>query len=114
MTLLIRTAHYRYSGPDRLDITVKGEHPFGKFLAPNWDMVMAVKKHGKEAHPFYLKEYWKILDNVPNWVWEALLKEEAVTFVCFCRQEEFCHRNILIEYMRDYRKFPVYYEGWVS
>ena len=111
--LNLRTAHYRYSGNDRLDVTVKGQHQFGKFLAPRWDMVMAVKNHGRNGHPFYIREYSTILNSVPEWVWAKMLNEERITLVCFCNEHEFCHRNLIIDYMRDYRQFPVCYSGWV-
>jgi hypothetical protein len=106
------TGHYRYKGPDRLDITVKGQHPFGRRLAPTWDMVMAVKRNGSAAHSYYIVEFYKILEAVPQHVWEELLTEDEVTFVCFCGPNDFCHRNLVIEYMRDIRKFPVHYHGF--
>ena len=37
------TVQYRYFGPDRLDITVKGKNPTGKIFAPTWKMVMKTK-----------------------------------------------------------------------
>lgn len=107
----IWTAHYRYSGHDRLDVTVKGQHEFGKLFAPNWDMVMAVKNHGAKAHQYYINEYNKILSNVPSGAWEAILSTDEVTLVCFCRQEDFCHRNLLVEYLTS--NWPhVYYCGF--
>lgn len=112
--LHVATAHYRYGGPDRLDVTVKGQHQFGKVLAPRWDMVMTTKTHGAKAHAWYIQEYHKILEAVPNHVWQELLSHRRIVFVCFCRKEDFCHRNLLVEYMRDIRRFPVYYDGWID
>jgi len=105
------TGHYRYAGSDRLDVTVKGQHEFGKLFAPNWDMVMAVKNHGAKAHQYYIDEYSKILDNIPAWAWGAMLDTDVITLVCFCRQQDFCHRNLIVEYI--VRTFPnVFYRGF--
>lgn len=112
MALILYTAHYRYSGPDRLDITVKGQHPFGRVLAPRWEMVMAVHNNGVSAHRYYMDEYWKILESVPMKVWDEMLTEKQITLVCFDPEDAFCHRNLVVEYMRDYRRFPVIYKGW--
>jgi len=112
MSLILYTAHYRYSGADRLDITVKGQHPFGKILAPRWEMVTAVHNNGKLAHGYYMTEYWKIINSVPMSVWNSILAEKQITFVCFCGKDDFCHRNLVIEYMVNHRKFPVVYNGW--
>jgi len=105
------TAHYRYPGTDRLDITVKGQHEFGRLFAPTWDMVMAVKHHGIKAHQYYINEYDKILNNVPSSVWQNLLDTDIITLVCFCRRQDFCHRNLLVEYIT--RTFPnTFYRGF--
>jgi len=105
------TAHYRYAGPDRLDVTVKGQHEFGKLFAPNWGMVMAVKNHGTKAHQYYIDEYNNILTKVPTGAWEAMLDTDVITLVCFCRQQDFCHRNLIVEYIVS--KFPnVFYRGF--
>ena len=105
------TAQYRYGGPDRLDITVKGQHWLGKHFAPRWDMVQAVKDHGPLAYQFYIDEYMKILENVPIGPWEALFKAERVVFVCFCPQDAFCHRNLLVEFISN-RVCSAYYAGF--
>jgi hypothetical protein len=41
---LLYTARYRYSGNDRLDITVKGKDPIGRIFAPSRKMVMGSKE----------------------------------------------------------------------
>jgi len=46
------TAQYRYPGPHRLDITVKGRDPIGKMFAPTWDMVKQYKATGGEITDF--------------------------------------------------------------
>lgn len=95
----VYTAHYRYSGSDRTDITVKGQHPEGKLFAPTWDMVMGVKK-GTVTEDKYVELYLDILKNkVPVSAWNWLLSEPVRTLVCFCPKDAFCHRNILVNYL---------------
>ncbi len=52
----IWTAQYRYNGPDRLDITVKGNHPVGSVFAPTWSMVRKLT-NGQEAQQTYINDY---------------------------------------------------------
>jgi len=92
------TAHYRYSGPDRVDITVKGQDPKWREFAPTWDMVMGYKNKTM-SETEYINRYTAILDRVSIATWDAILQMEEVTFVCFCNKDWFCHRNILVHYM---------------
>ena len=97
--LKIHTAQYRYSGPDRLDITIKGKDPVGKVFAPTWDMVLAYKK-GKFKKDSYVLLYKKLMKKSrkenPE-IWKKVLKRKRVTFVCFCKAGAFCHRVLLAE-----------------
>jgi len=105
------TAHYRYSGSDRVDITVKGKDPLWSAFAPTWDMVMGIKnKTMSEAE--YIKRYVAILARVPKVTWGALLQMEEATFVCFCNTSEFCHRNLLVHHMTESLGDRVCYLGW--
>ncbi len=113
MPFVMHTAQYRYSGPDRLDITVKGQHPLGRHFAPRWEMVQATKKHGAAAYQYYITEYNKILAGVPTGIWQQLFRADRVVFVCFCPQEAFCHRNLLVEYIRD-RVHSAYFAGFLT
>ncbi len=106
----IYTAHYRYGGPDRTDITVKGKHPMGHYFAPTWDIVKGVKD-GTIQEQEYIDRYIKILQNAPTKAWNWLLSEETRTFVCFCPRENFCHRNILTNYIMHILR-DVKYMGW--
>ena len=106
----IYTAHYRYGGPDRTDITVKGKHPMGHYFAPTWDIVKGVKD-GTIQEQEYIDRYIKILQNAPTKAWNWLLSEETRTFVCFCPRENFCHRNILTNYIMHILH-DVKYMGW--
>lgn len=95
--LKVYTAVYRYSGPDRLDITVKGKDPIGQIFAPIWDIVMGLKK-GVIDEDQYEREYRDLM--LASWgrhqkTWQELLSREEVTLVCFCPPGAFCHRLLL-------------------
>lgn len=88
------TAQYRYSGKDRLDITVKTGN---KLFAPTWDMVTSVKNDSLSKEE-YQKQYKKLMIksyNKNRIEWEKLLSRDEVTLVCFCAKGEFCHRLLL-------------------
>ena len=91
--LTIKTSTYRYPGPDRLDITVKGQDPIGKAFAPTWDMVMGIKKNTMSQEE-YVNRYAKILANIPPRILHDILSRESVTLVCFCKPGTFCHRYL--------------------
>ena len=93
----IYTSQYRYSGEDRLDITVKGQDPVGKLFAPTWDMVIGTKK-GTLTKKEYTKQYIDIITNVlltKQDVVRTVLNRPRITFVCFCPAGAFCHRYLL-------------------
>lgn len=107
----VYTAHYRYSGPDRVDITVKGQDPQWKEFAPTWDMVMSHKR-GSINDEEYIRRYLLILDKVSCASWDRLLRLPEVTFVCFCLEAAFCHRNILVNYILKAMGDRITYGGW--
>ncbi len=83
----IYTAQYKYSGNDRLDITVKGKDPIGKVFAPTWKMVMG-SKEGKVSWPEYECMYKDLMRKSyqKHWdIWEQIMKRDEVTFVCLCK-----------------------------
>ena len=88
------TANIRYSGPDRLDVTVKsGDRTF----APTWDLVMGYKQ-GKISEEEYTEKYTQLMRQ--SWVknnkrWREVLGTERVVLVCYCRPGVFCHRVLL-------------------
>jgi hypothetical protein len=106
----VYTGHYRYSGPDRVDITVKGQDKLWKLFAPNWSMVMDFK-NGLLSEDEYTKKYLIILDGIPVSIWTELFKMETATLVCFCPKGAFCHRNILMNYICQ-SVAGVEYMGW--
>lgn len=107
----IYTAHYSYSGNNRVDITVKGNDPIWSPFKPTWEMVMGVK-NGTMTYDEYANKYLTILANVPINTWNKLFAMEEVVFVCFCSQKAFCHRNILTNYICNLLGERVAYIGW--
>ncbi len=101
--LKVYTAQYRYSGPDRLDITVKGQDPMGKMFAPTWDMVMGLKdgkidwlEYCELYSDLMLASYRKNQDQ-----WDSLMgSDQTITFVCFCANVKACHRGLLAEILK--------------
>ena len=93
----IYTAHYRYSGDDRLDITVKGKIPPGNVLAPTWDMVKGYKDGTIDQWDYAVKYFALLLQRAMAGALDPALGEifaqrKQLTLVCFCPVGEFCHR----------------------
>lgn len=106
------TAQYRYPGPNRLDITVKGNHRIGKIFAPTWDMVMEYKRTKDEA--VYTAKYHEMIvqsyaNNRP--IWDELLNTEYAVLTCFCIAGNFCHRQLLTHYLKQ---LGAVYEGEIT
>jgi hypothetical protein len=103
---IIKTAQYRYSGPDRLDITVKGNVGAGKILAPTWEMVNAFKKQSitdwQYAQKYYALIMQRLMDSAIQTAFLDMLKtHETLTFVCFCPAHTFCHRILAAQLIHD-------------
>lgn len=99
--LKVYTAQYRYSGPHRLDITVKGNSHVGMVFAPSWALVNAYKKTGDEQtyrdgfHNMMIAS----LDSHAD-IWRKnVLKRDIVVLVCFCKAGDFCHRTLVADYL---------------
>ena len=95
------TAQYSYSGPDRLDITIKGKDPLGKHFAPTWKMVM-LSTQGKISWEEYCFLYRTLMQKSygsRKSFWDELLARSEVTLVCFCEPGSQCHRYLLAEYL---------------
>ena len=96
--MIVYTSTVRYNGPDRLDITVKtGNRAF----APTWELVLGFKK-GALSWEDYSWAYRVLMlksyrDNRAEW--DALLQRDQVTLVCYCKDEAFCHRWLLANYL---------------
>ena len=106
------TAQYRYPGPHRLDITVKGNDPVGRVFAPTWEMVSRYKQDGNEEA--YTTAYHKMMidsyyDNHQEW--REVLSRDTVVLVCFCPAGAFCHRLLLAGYLS---KLGAKYNGEIT
>lgn len=108
--MTLYTAQYRYSGNDRLDITVKGNCPAGKLYAPTWMMVTGYK-NGSMTQQIYEKLYYDLL--IERWKTSSDFRESNdrliqlfgnpgrdMTFVCFCPPDKFCHRHLLVRWLQ--------------
>lgn len=105
---MIFTAQYRYKGEDRLDVTVKGKYSLGSFFAPTWKMVDGFLK-GNLSQEEYTAQYYTLLLNrfkiigFKQAVNKVVAKASSgdVTFVCFCKNGEFCHRYLLVKWFQE-------------
>lgn len=96
----IYTAQYAYNGPDRLDITVKGDDWAGADYAPTWDLVNRFKS-GEIDEDHYTREFTALMNERYRYksvYMESLAtREGTTTLVCFCPPGAFCHRLIVAE-----------------
>jgi len=104
----IYTAHYRYSGTDRLDITVKSATPPGSVLAPTWEMVKRYKDGTLDQWQYTIKYFAKLVDRMyragdrEQKMLDAILTDrKSLTLVCFCPVGEFCHRILAARMLED-------------
>ena len=74
----IYTAHYRYSGDDRLDITVKSSIYPGNVLAPTWEMVKGFKSHKITEWDYATQYFGHIINRVSNLSPEARIMRAAL------------------------------------
>jgi uncharacterized protein YeaO (DUF488 family) len=91
----IWTAQYKYGGNDRFDITV-GTNANAEF-APTWEIVKNHKSciiSDEEYTKIYL-EKMRISYMHHRWEWNRILNMDEITFVCFCKANNFCHRYLL-------------------
>ena len=95
-----------------LDTTVKTGD---KRLAPNWDIVMGVK-NGTITEAQYTTEYLAILNQ--SWndhpdFFKWLYSHEVLAVGCYCRAGVFCHRHLLVSFLKERGK-DVRYFGEIS
>lgn len=103
---MLYTAQYRYSGHDRLDITVKGNHPVGKVFAPTWDMVMRYRQDGNQkiytdAYYTLMTQRWQLYREAWDMI-AQMCQYQDVTLVCYCPKDNFCHRHLLVDILKQY------------
>ena len=107
----LRRAQLNNRPKDGLDVTVKSAPQWLQPFAPTWAMVRAGKE-GTMSEADYTDQYRKILAVVSPHTWEQLneagRKMESITFLCYCKDGEFCHTNLLIDWL--IKHFPGQYE----
>jgi len=99
--LKVYTSQYRYSGPHRLDITVKSNDPAGRVFAPNWPLVQAYKNTGDEQayrEGFHNMMIASLDSNTDIWM-KDVIKRDFIVLVCFCKSGAFCHRILVADYL---------------
>ncbi len=94
----IYTAHYRYKGSDRIDITAKTNSWPGSVFAPTWEMVNGFRAQ-KITEWEYTLQYMGLMTSrwyhYPGEVRSAIramTDGDSLTLVCFCPPQTFCHR----------------------
>lgn len=113
------TARVNYRGTDRVDISRSGcnrarddggEAP-GEFLAPSAALVFPTLRAMKAAESTAERDAVWIaykaayrLEMLASWrerrpEWEALLRRERATIVCYCVDPERCHRVLAASYL---------------
>jgi len=96
MPLQVYTSTIRYSGSDKLDVSVKS----GSIVfSPTWQMVLD-HKTGVLSDEHYTDMYYNLMrisykDN-PD-AWELLLFKGRVVLCCYCKPGDFCHRRLLAD-----------------
>jgi len=102
----VKRAQMRYSGADRLDITVKSAQGDARKLTPTWSMVMDHKK-GKITDQQYTQQYLARIDSGDCddqfpfvFLYDFGRKHNnSITFVCYCPDGVFCHTHLLINFL---------------
>jgi len=114
----IYTAQYRYSGDDRMDITVKGNVSPGNMLAPTWEMVKALQTHKLSEWDYTIKYFSLLMRRMTSLSGdlahgervmfdEIVYNRKQLTLVCFCPSFTFCHR-VLAARMLEEMGFGIY------
>ena len=93
-------------GVKGVDETVKSAGGYARSFAPTWSMVMGYK-NGTPTEAQYTEQYMKILDAVSVEAWRWLYAQAVngeVVLLCFCRDGQFCHTNLITRYAVE--KYP--------
>jgi len=118
----IYTAHYRYAGNDRMDITVKSAIPPGNVLAPTWDMVNGYKAQTLTQWDYAVQYFSLLMSRMTSLSGdlshgervmfdEIVTNRQQLTLVCFCPAGEFCHR-VLAARMLENMGYGKYIGEW--
>lgn len=95
----IHTSQYKYDGKDRIDITSRSKDRLGNFFSPPWSLVDSFKKGliGEKEYTDHYTHLMRVLYQRYKYPFDEILKKERVTFVCYCKKDNFCHRYILAD-----------------
>lgn len=87
-------------GLDALDITY-ATATTARALAPSGRLVLAIQK-GKLTTGEYEKMYFETLDKAREaGLFEAIFSGKSIIYLgCYCRPDQFCHRNLLAKYLK--------------
>jgi len=104
VTTMIKLARIgEVRGQNVIDITVKNNR--NHVLAPTWELVMGFKS-GEISWEEYKEKYIALLNQrfkTRQKEFEVLIQmarsNETFWFVCFCRNENFCHRKLAKEFI---------------
>ena len=109
--MTFNTSTIRYSGENRLDVSVKSSNE-GRIFAPTWDMVNDVRI-GKISEKEYVDLYKQMMrDSYITFKdkWTEFLNKEHLVLCCYCTPLTFCHRYILSDI---FMKLGAEYKGEV-
>jgi hypothetical protein len=71
-------------------------------VKPTWAMVLG-HKNGTISDEEYTERYNEMLERSyatdPRF-WEELCAQELIALGCYCRKGAFCHRHLLVEFLR--------------
>lgn len=98
--VLISRAQIKRNRKTGVDITVKSSKGFARSFAPTWDMVIGIK-NGILTEEQYSSKYNDILNGISTEMWTWLAdqgKHGKLVVLCYCKDGEFCHTNLLIDY----------------
>lgn len=113
----IFTAQYRYTGPDRLDITISTKNTtWGRAFAPTWEIVRG-HKNKVLSDEAYTRQYHRLMheSRVQHPAhWEYLFGLKKIVLVCFCTPGAFCHRVILANMIQSFTTINSTYHGEIQ
>lgn len=88
-------------GVELIDITVKSGD---RLYAPYENVLWAYKRSEvseEEYTTIYLDKMEKVLIESPEAIETLLEREDTVALACYCKAGSFCHRHILLEFLKD-------------
>ena len=89
-------------GVKGVDVTVKSAKGFARSFAPSWAMVMGYK-NGTLTEAQYMKILNAVSVEAWRWLYAQAVNGEVV-LLCFCRNGQFCHTNLIIQFATE--KYP--------